>query len=128
MRKLFMIVPVALVSVLPLAAAQQASTVYQWKDANGVTQYSERPPTGHKAEMRRITQRGQVMSDTPPAAKESPQCAQSRLNQRMLSSAMDVGRDTDGDGKADTPLTSEQRKSELSLAEAAIKVHCTATS
>ena len=39
-------------------AVAGTGNLYKWKDANGVTQYSERPPTGQKYETRRITTSG----------------------------------------------------------------------
>lgn len=42
--------PIALVLLCSLAANVDASEVYRWKDANGVTHYGERPPEGTDAE------------------------------------------------------------------------------
>ena len=38
--------------LLLASATASAGNVYKWKDANGVTQYSEKPPTGQKYEGR----------------------------------------------------------------------------
>ena len=38
------------VALLGLSTAASATEVYRWKDANGVTQYGERPPEGTQAE------------------------------------------------------------------------------
>ncbi|WP_395795399.1 DUF4124 domain-containing protein [Aquimonas sp.] len=42
--------PFALLLLCSLAANADATEVYRWKDANGVTHYGERPPEGTEAE------------------------------------------------------------------------------
>lgn len=123
MRALTLIFPLLLAA--PLAQAQ-SSTVYQWKDANGVTQYSERPPSGGQADMRRISHRGAVSSEvqSAPANTETASCLAARKNLEMLSGSGPIGRDSDGDGVADAALTAAERQAEQTLAEAAIGVHC----
>ncbi|PSD09525.1 DUF4124 domain-containing protein, partial [Stenotrophomonas maltophilia] len=52
--------------LLLLASANAvAGPVYKWKDANGVTQYSETPPAGRKFETR-----AQARSPRRPASAE----------------------------------------------------------
>ena len=104
-----------------------AGQVYKWKDANGVTQYSENPPPGKKFETRQIT--GDPGSRVPASAAPAetpvaPQCATARANLALLDGSGAVMQDTNGDGKADSPLSPEQRSAQKDLANAAIKVHC----
>ncbi|MGX9721165.1 DUF4124 domain-containing protein [Stenotrophomonas acidaminiphila] len=106
-------------------AAAGTGNLYKWKDANGVTQYSERPPAGQKYETRRITASGEPVAAAEPAkADVSPQCASARRNLELLSGGGPVLQDTDGDGKPDTPLDDSQRAAQKQLAEAAAAVYC----
>ncbi len=100
--------------------------LYKWKDANGVTQYSERPPAGQKYETRRITASGEPVAaaEEPAKADEDPQCATARRNLELLGGSGPVMQDTDGDGKPDTPLDDAQRTAQKQLAEAAAAVYC----
>ncbi|MBL2545185.1 DUF4124 domain-containing protein, partial [Klebsiella pneumoniae] len=52
------------------------------------------------------------------------QCSNARANLALLDGGGQVMQDTDGDGKADTPLSPEQRTAQKGLAEAAIKAYC----
>jgi hypothetical protein len=123
MRALTLIVPLLLATSL---AQAQSNTVYQWKDANGVTQYSERPPTGRQAEMRRISHRGAVSSEMQPAAAsaEPANCVAARKNLEMLAGNGPIGRDSNGDGVPDVALTAAERQSEKTMSEASVKAYC----
>lgn len=54
------------------------------------------------------------------------QCSTARANLALLDGGGQVMQDTNGDGKADTALTQEQRSAQKGLAEAAIKAYCPA--
>ncbi len=115
----------ALLVALPLAAGE----LYQWKDAKGVTHYSDAPPPSGTYKNRRIHDGGSAgaasaASDKAPT--ESDQCITARTNVTLLERDGPVGIDSDGDGKPDTEMTADQRSAQKQLAEAAIKVHCTA--
>lgn len=113
--------------LLLASASANAGTVYKWKDANGVTQYSEKAPSGQKYESRKVEGHDPV-ARTAPAAKppaESSECTTARGNLTLLNGKGAVMQDTNGDGKADTALTDEQRGAQKNLAEAAIKAYCT---
>ncbi len=118
--------------VLPLlcclllaSASASAQNVYKWKDANGVTQYSEKPPANQKAEQRRITSRDPVSTGTAVAAPaESANCTQTRANLALLNGQGEVMYDTNGDGTPDAPLSAEQRQAQKTMAEAGIKAYC----
>ncbi len=109
-------------------AQQTASEVYQWKDAKGVTHYSQTPPTSGSYKQRVITQTqaaSPVAAATAEAAVENTQCTVAKRNIAALDSERPVGQDADGDGQPDATMTDEQRASQRSLAEAAVKAYCT---
>jgi len=111
--------------LLLTSATAVAGPLYKWKDANGVTQYSERPPEGQKYETRRITDNGDPVAEAEPAkAEESPQCTSARDNLKLLAGSGPVMQDTDGDGKPDAELDEAQRTAQKQLAEAAAAVYC----
>ncbi|WP_299340484.1 DUF4124 domain-containing protein [uncultured Pseudoxanthomonas sp.] len=114
---------------LATASTVQAQQVYQWKDKNGVTHYSDSPPPNQQAaQNRRINQYGAAAADAPqPAGKpvENPQCTTARANLQMLAATKGpIQQDTDGDGKPDTTLDDTGRENQRNLAEAAVKAYC----
>lgn len=113
-------------SCLLLASAPAwAGQVYKWKDANGVTQYSENPPADRTFETRRLTRdpgAPAAPAATPPALPA--QCITARANLALLDGGGQVMQDTDGDGTADSPLSDDQRSRQRTLAEAAIRAYC----
>lgn len=104
-----------------------AQKVYQWKDAKGVTHYSDSPPPNQQAKDRRIDNRGEPVVQTAAVgtSAESPQCATAKLNLQLLASKNAVQQDTDGDGKPDKTLGDEDRANQRELASAAVKAYCT---
>ncbi|WP_303748821.1 DUF4124 domain-containing protein [Stenotrophomonas pigmentata] len=116
--------------LLTAAASASAGNLYKWKDANGVTQYSERPPAGKQYETRRITDSGASVAETvaPAEAAESPQCVAARRNLELLNGSGPVMQDNDGDGKPDAALDDTQRTAQKRLAEAAAAAYCKAES
>ena len=114
-----------LLGLLLLATAASATDLYKWKDAQGVTHYSESPPAGQKYESRRVDDRGGVSAaeEAAPAA-ESPNCTAARGNLKMLAGKGPVMKASDGDGKADVQLDDTERANQRELAEAAIKAYC----
>ena len=113
---------------LATASTVQAQQVYQWKDKNGVTHYSDSPPPNQTVQNRRINQYGAAAPDAvQPAGKsvENPQCATARMNLQVLAANKGaVQQDTDGDGKPDTTLDDTGRENQRNLAEAAVKAYC----
>lgn len=109
---------------LPLALTATAGEIYQWKDAKGVTHYSDSPPPGQKATTRSITG---APSPAPPAESRpvaNADCTNARSNLALLQSKEKVGVDDDKDGKPDRELTAAERASRLKLAEAQIETYC----
>ena len=117
------LVALAFVAAAPPAGAQQ-QRVYQWKDAQGVTHYTDTPPAqAHKR--RDIDVRtGTSIEAAPAKADESEQCTNARSNLQRLQGADAVGMDTNGDGKADRNMSAEERKAQLDLNQAAVKAYC----
>ena len=121
--------PVAVALALLLVAAPglaQQQRVYQWKDANGVTHYTDMPPAQtHRT--RDIDNRGGTTEIATVKPVENEQCANSRNNLQRLQANQAVGVDTNGDGKADRNLSSDERASQIELNQAAIKAYCPAS-
>ena len=113
-----------LLAAAPTLAQQQR--VYQWKDANGVTHYTDTPPPQtHKS--RDIDDRGTPAEAPKAKVEESRQCMDARANLQRLQGGQAVGIDTNGDGKADRNLTADERASQVELNHAAVKAYCPAT-
>ncbi|MGY0797638.1 DUF4124 domain-containing protein [Lysobacter sp. A286] len=113
----------ALLVALPLTAGE----LYQWKDASGVTHYSDAPPPDGEYKNRVISNTGSAAIASAPAddaPAENTQCTTARGNLALLGAEGPVGIDSDGDGKPDSEMTVEQRNAQQQLAEAAINVHC----
>ncbi|MBA3928662.1 MAG: DUF4124 domain-containing protein [Xanthomonas sp.] len=114
---------------LATASTVQAQQVYQWKDKNGVTHYSDSPPPNQTTQNRRINQYGAAAVETAqPAGKavENAQCSSARANLQILATNKGpIQQDTDGDGKPDTVLDDTGRENQRNLAEAAVKAYCT---
>ena len=112
--------------------AQSTGQLYQWKDANGVTHYSQTPPPRGSYQTRTVNPRSSTpasTSQTPAAAPASdavaatPQqrsCAQARTNLQHLQSDRPVEMEG-GDG---TALTPEQRTAQIEMAQAVIRAQC----
>lgn len=111
-----------------VATPVAAQSVYQWKDAKGVTHYADSPPAGKDYKNRQIRQNGGTSA--PEAAVDndkdavSSNCQIARNNLKQLDSGVAVGIDRDGDGKPDANLTKEERDTQTRLAKATIDVAC----
>ncbi len=106
-----------------------AGEVYQWKDAKGVTHYSQTPPAQGKFQARSIYQRqpavdGQTVAATPT---ESPQCTTARNNIDLIQSGAKLKMDSDGDGKPDRDLSDTDREKQLQIAQTVARVNCNAS-
>ena len=128
-------------ALLLAAAPLLAQTVYTWKDAKGVTHYSDAPPPKGEYKDRQIKARPAPPA-TPAAAApatataSAPEqnapvaddavCAQARLNLANLQGDAPVGPDADGDGKPDSTLDDAARAKQRELAQAAIAARCPA--
>lgn len=117
------------VLALGTAPAAFADELYQWKDANGVTHYSQTPPAQGKYQARSIYHREQAIdAGTPTAAPvESSQCTTARKNIELLQSGSRLQMDSDGDGKADRDLSDNEREKQLQIAQTVARVNCSST-
>lgn len=113
---------ICLLAALPVGAAR----VYQWKDANGVTHYSdEPPPAGQEFRGREVTNApatGSAAAQDKPG--EDPDCAMARRNLDQLKSDRPVGLDANGDGKPDKEMTAEERGQQVAKMEQTLKARC----
>lgn len=132
------IAPAVAASLLSLVcAAAAAQDVYEWKDAQGVTHYSEAPPKNGAYKQRDVNRDrapagstgAEAPATSPPPVKTasagktapSPQCVTARQNLSLLESKGTVQQDVDGDGKPDKTLSDSERASQLELARAQLK-------
>ncbi|WP_242691335.1 DUF4124 domain-containing protein [Lysobacter enzymogenes] len=117
-----------------LAAFPAAATdLYQWKDAQGVTHYSDSPPpaqaSGGQVKNRVIRNKSGTASQTAAVTTtgESAPCVNARANLKQLQGAGPVGVDNNGDGKPDNVLDAQQRAAQVQLAETSIRAYCNPT-
>jgi len=135
-----------------VASPLAAQTVYQWKDAKGVTHYSDSPPPkgGTRRDVRpsgvkpatppevaanskepnpevapaKVAPPAAAPPATPPVVADSAKCAMAQHNLASLQSDGAVGMDTDKDGYADAEIGAEDRTKYVGLANEAIKANC----
>ena len=125
---------VAAVAVALLASGvASAGDVYQWKDAKGVTHYSDAPPPKGQYQARDVRHRDDEapVAITVAAPVTDKNCALAKTNLDRLKTGGDIGLDANGDGKPDAPLSDADRTKQTELAEANIRTFCkqaTATS
>jgi hypothetical protein len=105
-------------------AGAQSHGVYKWKDANGVTHYTDTPPP--KSAYTAVAANAAARVQPPP--KPDPRCGEARANvDRIRNSPGEVGPDANGDGKPDIVLDQAQRARQLQAAEAQVASYCAAT-
>ena len=121
--------PLVAVLVLSLASATalaEQQRVYQWKDANGVTHYSQTPPAQGKFQQRTITQHVSAAAPAQPTAERavSPQCATAQRNIELLQGGSRLQVDSNGDGQPDGDLDDADRQKQLEIAQTVARVNC----
>ena len=140
-----------------VAALASAQSVYSWKDAKGVTHYSDSPPPkgARTGEVRNVPvppappapvvakvspPAATTIARAPVAAAVDPVAAKAAADQRaaackraqenltvLQQTNAAVGVDKDGDGKNDSVLTAEERTSQTANMQAAVQANCAAT-
>ena len=95
-RTLALALGIALVAT-PLLAQQR---IYQRKDANGVSQYTDGRPESQYT-VRNVNNSGTPAPTATPVAEENAQCKGVRNNLTRLQGSEAIGIDTNGDGKPD---------------------------
>jgi hypothetical protein len=115
-----------LISLVSASALAAASNLYQWKDAKGVTHYSDKPPTDEQYKGRRINDQGAPVQTAVPAGESivDPQCQTARRNLEILQGKSAVQQDLDGDGKPDKTLDDTERENQRALAQATANAYC----
>ena len=118
----------AVAAALLACGIASAGDVYQWKDAKGVTHYSDAPPPKGQYEARDIHHRDGEAVAASPSASPTPvtdkNCALAKTNLDRLNTGGDIGLDANGDGKPDAPLSDAERAKQTELAQANIRVYC----
>lgn len=119
----------ALAAVLASGIAPAtAQTVYKWKDARGVTHYSERPPASGDYSTRDEVRDPVATAAAAPGeasgqAGPDPRCTTARNNLATLQGQNAVQMDSDGDGKPDKTLSDAERASQIELARSTLKAY-----
>jgi hypothetical protein len=124
-----------------------AQTVYTWKDAKGVTHYSDAPPPAGATKREVHTTAGTpaptVVKTAPKAAstaaavpvvdpavvaaqekQRAQACKQAQANLAILKGSFGVAVDKDGDGKNDMVLDAKQREQETQNMQASVDANC----
>ena len=109
---------------LAVATPAFAAKVYQWKDAKGVTHYSDSPPPDQVIKGRNVADKGGQAPAQPVKPVVSANCTNARSNLAVLQGGGPVGVDEDKDGKPDRNLNDNERANRTALAEAQIKTYC----
>lgn len=113
----------ALASLL-VTAPVLAGKVYQWKDAKGVTHYSDSPPPERKGVQNRQLKDPIPTDAAQTKAAEEPNCVTARSNLAHLKGAGPVGLDADGDGKLDKVMSADERTVQIQQTELMLKTYC----
>jgi len=138
-----------------LAATASAQAVYTWKDAKGVTHYSDAPPPSGAREVRvptpppvpapasasaRAARPAPPVATTANRAPEIPVdpaavaardkqrkeiCTNAQNNLTLLQGNAGIAVDRDGDGKMEAVLDQPQRQKEIENMQAAVQANCT---
>jgi hypothetical protein len=120
-----------------------AQTVYKWKDAKGVTHYTDTPPptSEPRGEVRKsaipdspapqAAAKAKEESGAPVVAKTNAElrtasCKRAQDNLAVLQSATNtqISLDEDGDGKAEKVLSADQRNAQVTAMQAAVTLNC----
>ena len=119
------LLPWLAIGLLILSLPALAGEVYQWKDAKGVTHYSDSPPPNQTHKSRAIDQKGNpavTVAAKPVVANAN--CTNARSNLAIFRGKAEVVLDENKDGKPDRNLTAQERANRLHLAEAGVKAYC----
>lgn len=118
----------ALLITAPLAAQPATDKVYKWTDQNGVTHFSQDPPTGEQYEERDVREPPIARKTAEEEAKEaepkpeSDLCQRVRANIKTLEESQEVRMDLNGDGEVEV-LDEAQRASQLDIARKQVDIY-----
>lgn len=127
----------AALCMLAASSSTVAQEVYKWKDAKGVTHYSERPPAqGAYSSQATIRDPANPASASATAAADNgsgnngsnnapsdSRCTSARNALSSLLGKNPPQADTDNDGKADRPLSEAERASQVELNRSTLKAY-----
>ena len=142
-----------LAAALVLAATLAHAQVYTWKDAKGITHYSDSPPA--KGQQYKSKEVDAPAPRTPPAAstpappvtapattpadanppdvaaneaamraRAKANCETATSNLAALQAGAPVGYDSDGDGKPDKVMGADERAQQTKAAQSAVASYC----
>ena len=111
-------------ALLSLTLPVLAAKVYQWKDAKGVTHYSDAPPPGQQGVQNRQLDDGPAAPEAAAKPAEDPNCVTARKNLVHLKGDQSVGLDANGDGKPDQAMSAEDRANQVQQTEQMLKTFC----
>ena len=115
-------------AALLLAPPVFAGQVYQWKDASGVTHFSDAPPPDQQQyQNRKLKDEPGRSGQAAATPAETPNCVTARKNLESLKSDKPVGPDANGDGKPDQEMSAEDRANQVAQTEQTLKTYCTGT-
>jgi len=133
MRRTLVTALALLIAAAPLAASE----VYSWKDARGVTHYSQTPPpAGTRFEVRNVSAGGTASTPAPSAPAAAPAATAATANAGGDTSQCELARTNvaalRGEGAVQqlgadgTPreLGANERADQLALSEAAVRAYC----
>lgn len=140
--------------IAAMVASVSAQSVYSWKDARGVTHYSDSPPPDSaKKNVRTVdvppappvpaapkratapaapatVARAPAPPVPDPAAEKAAAeqraaaCKQAQDNLAVLQTNAPVAMDKDGDGKNDVVLDAEERTRQMASMQATVQANC----
>ena len=130
MRPFVVLAVLALLSSGAALAQAQVDGLYQWKDAKGVTHYSDAPPPKgtYKARTVHVREGVATTADVEPAkptTTASANCTLAQANLKRLQAGGDIGPDANGDGKPDSTFTAQQLVEQTQLAQKNTQAYCT---
>lgn len=103
-----------------LALPATAARIYQWKDARGVTHYTDLPPPNQSHTTRAVGEKTAI----PAKPAVNSDCSNARANLKLLQGTAPVGPDADRDGKPDSEYTAAQRAERVRFAAADVERLC----
>ncbi len=119
-----LILATCLLALAAAGAQAQSRGVYTWKDARGITHYSDMPPPTGKYGSVAANASARIAAPKKPEPVD-PRCTTARNNiERLNSGDASIGLDANHDGKPDAPLPEAQRADQLRMAEASARNFC----
>lgn len=109
-----------------------AQEIYKWKDAKGVTHYSEKPPAQGDYSTRDSVRDpvGAAVASAAPEAEAGPapaaddsRCDTARRNLAALQRPVELQFDSDGDGKPDRAMNQAERQQQEQLARSTLQAY-----